>query len=166
MLPSSVDNMLSEYKAVLGRCNSLSVSIKKLKREIEIQKAQAVLNLSGGGQQMDGMPHGNALSQPTERVGIMLATGYEYPGVTELRKLLVESEAEYLDKQMTLLFVEGWLDGLTARERWIIEQQIFEGATYRQLNTMYREKFGEECSKDSLRRLRKTALEKIYEMAK
>ena len=166
MLPQSVDKMLYEYKAVKGRCNSLSASIKQLRREIEVQKAQAVLNLTGGGQQLDGMPHGNALSQPTERIGIMLATGYEYPGVTELRKLLIEAEAEYVDKQMIMLFVEGWLEGLTARERWIIEQQIFEGSTYRQLNTMYREKFGEECSKDSLRRLKKIALDKIYEMAR
>ena len=62
--------------------------------------------------------------------------------------------------------MDAWLKGLNRKERWVIERIFFDGMTYREINGQYREIYGEPCSKDSLRRLKNTALEKIYQMAK
>jgi len=114
---------------------------------------------------MDGMPHGTTVGNPTERIALMLATGYTTEDVIELQGNIEKLEAEYCQKKIVVRFVEAWLKGLTEKERWMIERAMFDGMTYREINAKYREAYGDSCSKDLLRRLKKDALAKIYEMA-
>lgn len=167
MLPQHVDEMLREYRTCIGRYSYLDVLIEELRdleKLSEIDNRSEIIN--GKSNAMDGMPHGSTLSNPTERAGIALATGYVSKELAELRSEISILEAERSQNYKVVLFVDAWLKGLNRKERWIIERFFFDGMTYREINGLYRELYEEPCSKDSLRRLKNAAMSKIYDMAR
>lgn len=167
MTPERADQMLHDYKTFLGRCNYLEKLIEGLEREMRIWQHNLAADVASiGAQNLDGMPHGTKVGNPTERYGLMLASGYTPEGLEELRKQIRAYKMERKEKLITVTFVEAWLGGLPMKQRWMIERQIFDGMTYAEINTLYRQTFEEPCSKDTLRRLRKDALANIYKMAK
>lgn len=166
MTPESVDKMLSEYKTCMGRCNHLTLQIEAYSKEIERFKKLSAENLAySSGNTEEGMPHGTSVGNPTERMGIMLASGYEPPEMVELIRVRDELQKELDIKIVLLQFVVAWLGGLTEKEKWMIEGKVFEGKTYNEMILGYKTKFNENCSRDKLRELRKSAMKKIYEMA-
>lgn len=166
MLQASVDKMLEEYKSCLGRCRHLDLQILIYEKEIErIKRTAAEDIVYTKGCSQDGMPHGTSVGNPTERMGIMLASGYESPELSSLVKMYEEFKKELDEKIVTIQFVEAWMQGLTQKERWMIEGKVFEGKTYNELILEYKTRFNENCSRDKLRELRKIAMKKIYEMA-
>lgn len=166
MLPEKADQMLRDYKVFLGRCKYLSALIPELKAEAAALRDNAVNDLiSVSSQNLDGMPHGTSVGNPTERIAIILADGYTSEGVIELEKQITAYEAELRDKLITVRFVEAWLDGLSEKERWIVHRQVIEGAYWREIVHEYRTKYSEEYTKDGLKRIRDAALEKIHRMA-
>ena len=165
MQPEKVDEMLKNFKSNLGRCAHLRVMIGELERRYEKAHNEGVEELLGSNGENDGMPHGSSIGNPTERAGLLLASGYVSETMRYIRLEIWGLQAEYDDRIATVDYVRAWLKGLTSKEVWMIGQQIFDGLCYREINHNYREKYGESCSKDLLRRLRKDALAKIYEMA-
>ena len=166
MMPERVDEMLAAYKECVGRCKYLKLQIELYTSDIERLKREAAENLayaSGNGEQ--GMPRGSSVGNPTERMGIMLASGYEPPELTEKKSAMIAMQEEHREKMLVVHFVEAWLEGLTEKERWMITGKVFEGKTYRELIFDYRNRYGENCSRDKLRELRKAAMKKIYDMA-
>ena len=167
MMPEKAEEMLKSYKGCLGRCGYIEAFIEELRASIKYAEAEARDDLiNGSGNQPDGMPHGNTMGNPTERIAIMLATGIVTDDIAAMQNDIAKLEAEHRAKRIVVIFVESWLKGLAAKERWMIERCYFDEMTYREINAIYREEYGETCSKDLLRRLKKDALAKIYEMAK
>ena len=158
--------MLRDYKQFLGRCKYLSALIPELEEEAEHWRSDVHSEVIGiGGQNMDGMPHGGTVGSPTERIGIMLAMGYEPKGLQDLEKEIKAYKEELQHKLVTVHFVEAWLDGLTDKERWIVERQVIDGAYWREVTSEYRHRYGEEYSKEGLKRIKVSAMEKIHRMA-
>ena len=166
MLPERAEQMLKDYMPFVGRCDSLRVMVRSLKREIDLRMAEMALDNGIGAQNLDGMPHGTTVGNPTERYALMFVSGYVPEDVKQLRQTIEQCEAEIREKEITVMFVDAWLKGLTAKERWMIESVYFNRMSYNEINPRYREEYGESCSKDSLRRIKKEALAKIFEMAK
>ena len=167
MSPEKAEQMLREYKSCLGRCKYISTILLTLKDDIKAMEANARDDLiNGGSSPQDGMPHGSTVESPTERIALMLASGVVTKDITEAKKQIASLESEYSAKRIIVMFVESWLSGLTTKERWMVERCYFDELTYREINAHYRDTFGDTCSKDLLRRLKKDALSKIYEMAK
>ena len=167
MLPEQAKEMLMNYKPYLGRCRHLEVAIACLRDEVDVMmKNLAVDYATNSGQQMDGMPRGSTVGNPTERLGIMLASGHVPDDLKALRDKIEAMKDEHAEKSVTVRFVEAWLQGLPMKQKWMIERQIFDMMTYAQMSPLYTTAFGEPCSKDSLRRLSKDALTSVYEMAK
>lgn len=167
MTAERAEEMLRLYKSYSGRCAYLKEVLEVLRNEERLSTAELENTLlAGKGVASDGMPHGTTVGNPTERAAMMLISGFVSVDIAELQKRISEYEAEYRQKQLVVVFVDSWLAGLTVKERWMIERSYFDGLTYREINAMYREQFGGECSKDSLRRIKKEALEKIFDMSK
>ena len=161
-----IDEMLKTYRFEVGRCGHLESEMAQLKRDIERETAGLAEDLAGpGAQVITDMPRGTTVGNPTERLGMMLATGWKSDYVRELEAKLGELEAEYTERHKTVEYVEGWLAGLPERERWMVEQQIIDGVICREIVAKYTEKFGEYRSKDTLKRIRDRALDMIYDMA-
>lgn len=166
MTANSVNQMLKQYRKYLGRCAYLEELIPKLKTEIAEMYSKIVEDVvSIGGQQMDGMPHSPTVGRPTESLGIAIADGYRPDALVAKEKELADAQREYNEKLTTVVFVGAWLKGLTEREHWIIESQVIDGVSWRELVCEYHVKYGENRTKRSLQILRDKAMEKIYAMA-
>ena len=161
-----IEEMLKTYRFEVGRCGHLENEIAQLKIDIERELNSAAEDLAGpGAQVISDMPRGTKVGNPTEKLGMMLATGWESDAVKYMRDRLAELEAEYAERHKTVVYVKSWLDGLPERERWMAEMQIIDGVIWREIIQKYPEKFGEYRSKDTLKRIRDRALDMIYDMA-
>ena len=166
MMPEKADQMLSSYKMCLGRYQYLMALLPELREEAARWKVNLASDLAGvNAQNMDGMPHGTAVSNPTERLGIMLADGYAPEGLKELNRQIEQYEKELNEKSVVVHFVEAWLSGLTDKERWIIEAQVIDGAYWREVMAEYRKRYGEDYSREGLKKIRDAAMAKIHQMA-
>ena len=166
MKPERAEEMLKEYKGCVGRCGYLKKAIAEAEEDIGAWERSLASDLvNSGGVNMDGMPHGTAVGKPTERMALTLAAGYIPEDLEEAKERLKEMIQELREKEMIVVFVEAWLSGLTEREKWLIEQVYFEQQTYAYIISALRSKHGINTSKDGVRRMKKTALDKIYEMA-
>lgn len=165
MLPESVMQKMKKYREYSGRCAYLEIHIKELNKAIEKAESSLYMDqvmLSGN---LDGMPHGTTVGNPTERAGITLADGYMPDYLAEMKKDLSEAEQEMADKSLTVIFVNAWLKGLSDRERWIVENQVIDGVSWRELISEYFVKFGETRTKRALQMFRDRAMDKVYKMA-
>ena len=166
MLPEQAKEMLTNYKPYLGRCRHIEVAVACLQHEAETMSRNLAADYAtNSGKQMDGMPRGSTVGNPTERLGIMLASGHVPDDLKALRDRIKGMQDEYVEKSVTVRFVEAWMQGLPMKQKWMIERQIFDMMTYAQMSPLYTAAFGEPCSKDSLRRLSKDALTSVYKMA-
>ena len=166
MTHESVDAMLKDYKFSLGRVGHLGTEIERLRREIDRERAGLAEDVAAiNAQQITDMPRGTTVGNPTERSGLKLASGWTPEHIREMEQELAAMDAEWSKRRLTVMFVEAWLNGLGERERWIIEQQIIDEVFWRDIIIHYRATYHEEASKDTLKRLRNKALEKIYKMA-
>lgn len=165
MLPEQVDEMLKSYRECVGRCGHLKSEIDETEKLIAELSATALADASVRAQQYTGMPHGSGVSNPTEQVACMFADGYMPEEIKRLQKELADMKREFRERYPTVHFVEAWMQGLTEKERWIIEQQVIDGVTWRDIMTRCRLKFGIEYTKDGLKRIKARALEKIYKIA-
>ena len=166
MTVERIEEMLKTYRAEVGRCGHLQMEIELLRKEIEADKAGMAGDLAGpGAQVISDMPRGTSVGNPTEKLGIMLASGYISDEIREKEARLSELQAEYNERHKTVVYVESWLAGLPERERWMIETQVIDGVIWREILTQYPEKFGEYRSKDTLKRIRDKALDMIYDMS-
>lgn len=167
MMPEQAKDMLRAYRACLGRCKHLEVEIERLQREADgIRRGLAAEVATNSGALPDGMPRGTTVGNPTERLGLMLASGYKSDDLIEIEAQIETLRAELGQKSITVHFVEAWLQGLTIKQRWMVEHQFFDGMSYAQMNPLYRNEFCEPCSRYTLRRLSKEALNSVYCMAK
>lgn len=166
MLKETVDKMLKEYRFCTGRCSFLENEIGMLEKQIEHEMSHRAEYLSEVKvQEISDMPHGTAISKPTERVGIMLASDWMPDEVKEMKQKVNEKKKEADRLYETVIFVQAWLSGLPDRYKWIIEHQVMDGECWHDVILRYKRDFGEELSKDSLKRLRGKALDYIYKMA-
>ena len=166
MTPERVDEMLKSYRHDMGRCGHLLTEIDMLKQEIAKQKSTIVSDLVGpGAQVITDMPRGTMMGNPTEKYGLMLAEGWEPDVIREMREKIAQMQAEYNERQKTVIYVSNWLKCLPERERWIIEMYVIDNVIWAEILVKYQQEFGEYRSKDTLKRLRDRALEMVYDMA-
>lgn len=166
MTQERVLQMLKSYRFEVGRCGHLIAEIRVLERDIERQKADMVETLaSPKPQQLTDMPHGTQIGNPTEKFGLMLASGYETPEIEAMRAKVVELSAEYDERSDVVNHVSSWLAGLDERGRWVVEAQVIDGVTWREIISRYRQHFGDDASKDTLKRVRDRSMQTIYRMA-
>lgn len=165
MTREKVDELLKAYRFEVGRCGHLETEIAQLQKAIACAMKNLTEDMSAVAKPLSGMPRGTDISSPTEKIAIMLASGWVPDHVDEMQRELEVLQREYDDRYFTVLFVGSWLNGLTEREQWIVKRQMIDGETWRDIGINYRANFGEEVSKDKLRRLKWRALKKIYQMA-
>ena len=75
-------------------------------------------------------------------------------------------QANQIQLNMCVAYVDAWLAGLTDREQWVIRSRDIEKMSWVQMEEPYQNTFA-SCgfSKYTLKRIRDNAMAKIYRMA-
>lgn len=165
MHPEKVDRMLRDYREFRGRCEFLRHEIGLEERKLAILRETMIDDAVSMSPNLTGMPKGSGTSKPVEALAIRFGNGYVPAYIQEIEKALDEKKKELREKMVTVVFVEAWLKGLTDKERTIVEKQVIDGRFWREIVFEYRAKYGEEYSREGLKRIKKVAMEKIYRMA-
>ncbi len=167
MLAERAERMLADYQRCKGRKEYLEQAIPELEKEIERWKTKLAEEASSlGSPNMDGMPHGTTVGNPTERIALMLIGGYEPIGMQQAEAELQDMREELREARLNVVFVEAWMKGLTEKERWLIDHLYFEGLTYNETARDYTVKWDSPISRDGIRRMRKITVQKIASMAR
>lgn len=158
--------MLKGYRAAKGRAAHISVEISRLKTELQRTiEADREETADITGQHYSTMPRGSDIGNPTEEKGLQLYNLQPSPEATDIRQRIHELTLIQERSLIIVLFVEAWLQGLTEKERWIIEKQAIDGMSWREVAYRYNVDFGYTAKPDTLKRIKRTAIEKVYEMA-
>lgn len=166
MQPEEVDVLLAGYLEDKGRYLHLTKTVLGLTHRFERIRDYAInVMASPGGQNLSGMPHASGVGKPTERIAVDFADE-EYPDyVRPYKEALDRAVVQQAAMKNRIEYVEAWLCGLTTREAWIIRHNVIDNLPWRETVRLYQQEFGVYYSKDSLKRIKEHALEKIYRMA-
>lgn len=164
MTKTQVDEYLATYRECVGRVGSLELKLSAMRAEIEKAKQSLVANAAlETPQHEEGMPHGSGVGNPVERIVLKYADGFIPKDILEAEKEFQMEEQELAYRRRVVLYVEAWLKGLNEREAWIINHKVIDtDYSWREVIVMYRLQYGEEYSRDALKRMKDRALEKIY----
>jgi len=163
---AKVDELLASYQADAARAEHLRLEIADLK--LAVSKLMATLDvdmIGPGAQVITGMPHGNAVSSPTEKLAIKLASGWIPTDIAEMREEIRTRELELADIEVISYYVQAWMSALSEREEWLIRKQVIQHEFWRDVLDDYARIYQVRLSQDSLGRMKKRALEKIYQTA-
>lgn len=167
MTRETVDRLLANHRENVGRYLHIEAEMMRLKGELETAMSNLTLDTSTAhNYELSDMPRGHMVGQPTEQIAIKLASGWKPDYILKIEQQLAECEAERNERNIKIMFVEGWLQGLPERERWLIETQVIDGVFWRDVLVRYHQKFGVDASKDTLQRVKARAMERIYEIAR
>jgi len=158
--------MLREYSKAKAQCACLAVRIVELEGQIR-RRAQSLAAdaATDSPAPPDGMPRGSGTGNPVERVGIRLADGWEPADLKKQRAEMDQLEARLETLSYRVHYVDAWLSGLTPDERTLITWQLIEGRQWRALIEEWEKRTGEFTTKDTLKRIKYQALDKIEEIA-
>lgn len=159
-----VDLMLTKYNQCRSRIAHIKNQLAILERQLEDEKAHAMENDAIHAQSYDPSPHGNLPGNPTESLVLRYLSGYEPKYIKDLQEDAEKAKDELFEAQMVVSFVDGWLICLTERERFVIEHHVIATEPWTEVLDRYEEKFG-PFGKEGLRKIKKRAMNKIYEAA-
>lgn len=167
MTHEQVDEMLSKYRESKGRVGHLETYIQMVRPEIELWQRNLLKDAAlSTPDRVEGMPHGSGVGNPVENIVIAHVDGYMPDELRVLIRQYEASERELKELRMIIRFVDGWLSGLSDRERWIINHKVIDvDYSWREIMMMYRVQYGEDHSRDALKRIKDRAMMKIYRYA-
>ena len=165
MLPDRGDEMLKSYRESVGRCGHLENEIQERRDMLESLRETVIEDSVLAAQPLSGMPRSGKVSDPTAQIGSAAADGWMTSEMKHISQEIRELERELRSQRIVVHFVTAWLNGLNEKERWIIEKQVIDGAYWREVIFGFKAKFGDEYSKDGLKRIKRSAMNKIYRIA-
>lgn len=160
----SVDKMLAAYNQCKARVTHIRNQLAIMERQLEYEKAHAMEGEALHAQSYDPTPHGNMPGNPVESLVLRYISGYQPKYIKDLQKDVDKVKDELYECEMVIQFVDGWLLCLNEREKFVIERHVIANGTWRGVLDEYEDKFG-PFGKEGLRKLKKRALNKIYEAA-
>ena len=159
---SAVDRMLASYNQCKARAAHLKTHITVMEQRMQNAAANAMLGEALHAQNYDPMPHGNMPGDPVGTLVQRYVDGFIPDSLDELKKELNKAKRDLENAEAIIAFVDGWMLALTDREKYVIIHQVICKETWCEVLNGYEMQFG-PYGKQGLRRMRKRALEKIYE---
>ena len=161
-----VNEALSLYLERLSRSEHLKNEIALLRETLENARSEMIDNEVSLSQEMTGMPHGTSISDPTGKLGLMFACGFESWDVKQIRMELEEKENEMKELERWVAFVRAWLMGLTDKERLLIELKYIQKLSWDEIINSYQKEYGQRYGRSGMKVMVQKAIEKVYNVAK
>lgn len=155
------------HRQSIGKRDLLQIEIAEAEETLKIMQRTVAEDVAApGAQNVTGMPKGNMVGNPTERLGLMLASGDAPRHIAQLKTDIAELKRELHDLTIRINRVAAWLAGLSERESWVITGHMVNGLTWCDMANEYQRRYGQPRTRRSLQRLKRQALRKIAQMAK
>lgn len=167
MTMEEICEILSQHRQSIGKRDLLQIEIAEAKETLKIMQRTVAEDVAApGAQNVTGMPKGNAVGNPTECLGLMLASGDAPRHIAQLKTDIAELKRELHDLTIRINRVVAWLASLSERESWVITGHMIDGLTWYDMTEDYQRRYGQPRTRRSLQRLKRQALRKIAQMAK
>jgi len=160
-----VNEALSAYLERMARCEFLDGEIKLLREMLEKAEREMVDDEVSLSQELTGMPHGTSIGDPTGRLGLKLACGFESWSVKQIKEELIKLNEEYNTLKYWVAFVGAWLKCLTDKERMLIEMKYIQKLSWDEIINAYQKAYGQRYGKSGMKILVQKSIEKIYKIA-
>ncbi|MBR3741018.1 MAG: hypothetical protein IKN04_11290 [Clostridia bacterium] len=164
MTSDQVDKMLEDYNRCRSRATHIKNQLAIMERQLQMEKSKAMEEDALHAQSYDASPHGNGPGNPTESLVLRYLSGYVPKYIKDLQEDVDKVRDELYEAEMVIKFVDGWMIGLTDREKFVILHHVISSETWVEVLDQYEDKFG-QFGKEGLRKIKKRALNKIYEAA-
>ena len=164
MTPETVDRMLAAYKKCIARREHLKNEIQIMQKQLDLEKSRAMAEDAISSPKFDAMPHGTGTSNPVESLVVRYMPGYVPKYITDQATDIQRLKDELDEMERVIIYVDSWFLALSDKEQFVVRQHIIEGRFWKELLPEYEEKWG-IFSKEGLRKVKKRALDKIYEAA-
>ena len=166
MTEKQIRDMLTRYKPTAGRIKHLEIEAEELKIKLGRAREEAIDALAGPhSANLDGLPRGGGISDPTGRLGVKLADGAPVSAeVTALEERLKDIEEALDISRNDMRYMNTWISILLDRELLLVNRKLIEGQTWPEVARGYQERFGDEMNEKTLRRMLKGAIHQIWLM--
>ena len=160
-----VSEALSMHLERLARCEFLENEVKILREMLEVAEREMVDDAVSLSQELTGMPHGTSISDPTGKLGLKLACGFESWNVKQIREEIERLQGEYNTLRYWVAFVRAWLKCLTDKERMLIELKYIQKLSWDEIINAYQRAYGQKYGKSGMKVLVQKSIEKVYKIA-
>lgn len=160
-----INEALSMYLERVARREFLDNEIKLLRDMLEAAVTEMVDDEVSLSQELTGMPHGTAISDPTGKLGLRLACGFESWSVMQIREELKKLQDEYYTLTHWVAFVDAWMKCLTEKERLLVELKYIQKLSWDEIISNYQRKYGQRYGRSGMKIQVAKAMEKVYKIA-
>ena len=152
MTTGRVEDLLRAYKSNQCRIKQLQAKAEALTAQIEYETAQHYAAQTLGAQQYDCMPRGTATTDPTATNACMRADLVLPSEIHAMQRERQRLEVTIANIQVSVTYVDAWLESLNERDRYIVRQKTVEGVSWRDLEVEFERDWGHHLCLSSLRR--------------
>lgn len=166
MNKNEVNAMIDNYKIYKSRKLYLERKLENSKNLLRKSKDKMIVDMISISPCIGNIPpsQSNTESQ-VEKIAIKLADGYTTNEIKELCNNIKKLESEIYDLSTNTGYVESWLFSLTEKEKFVFIIIEFEKYTVDNALEKYKNRYGENISSSTLKRIKKNAYDKIYYIA-
>lgn len=167
MTETRVRELLNAHMQNIGRVGHLTAEIERLEREYVRTRADLIDAKAGPkAQTVSDMPHGSGISNPTEQLGMSVAEGFDCEDLRRIRRKIDKARLQLEDAETNKAYVIAWLDGLSDRERFVIEHKRIQHEYWHEVQDDYAEQYNVDVTIQTLQRYELFGLRKIFKIAK
>lgn len=164
MTLDEVRKALRSYHTASARVAFLKEEAEELRRGIELEKRPELHAIHA--QSYTGAPTTKSRSSITERTALRAADGYRYEDVQRWEAELRQIEAEIRSLERYPRYVDIWLSALTDKERAVITAHEIELQSWEEMASHSAKLLGVYYSVSGLRKIGRTAMMKITDIAR
>ena len=159
-----VDKLLASYNHCSARAAHIRTQLALMQHQLSVETTNAMAGEALHAQSYDVMPHGNLPGNPVESLVLRYLSGYQPQYIREIQQNMDKAKDELYEVETVVSFVNSWMLCLNERERFVVEKQVIEGCTWSDLLGEYEARYG-QFGKEGLRKMKRRAMNKIYDTA-
>lgn len=159
-----VDKLLASYNHCRARAAHIRTQLALMQHQLSVETTNAMAGEALHAQSYDVMPHGNLPGNPVESLVLRYLSGYQPQYIREIQQNMDKAKDELYEVETVVSFVNSWMLCLNERERFVVEKQVIEGYTWSDLLGEYEARYG-QFGKEGLRKMKRRAMNKIYDTA-
>lgn len=166
MQPAEVDKLLSEYPSNKARYNHLYLEAMDMAIQINAETRRALANDAIQAQQYRDTPPSGKVSKPVEELALRYVDGYIPDTLAGWMKESEEMWSELRSLDISITYVDTWLEGLSDKERSVIVAHEIDQKSWSEIASTSAKTFGYHVGVSNLQKIKRKAIQKIYAIAR